>query len=306
MFPETVVPLADGPTVKKRLTNTLANCLSKDELTCIYNSYDIVGDIAIVRLTEVSEQYGRLIAEAIMKSHRNVKTVLAQIGPVHGDFRIRRFEHLAGERKTATIHAETGCSFLVDVEKCYFSPRLSHERMRIAGQVKPGEIIVNMFAGIGCFSLVIARHSRPSKIYSIDINPAAFHFMQQNIRRNGAFGRVVPMLGDAEEIVSRRLCSMADRVLMPLPDKALAYLPCAILALSKGEGWIHYYDFAHAAKNEDPIEKVEAKVVAQLQNLGLSFEIVYGRIVRSTGPNWHQIVLDIQISSQKPNPLHHL
>jgi len=276
------------------LKNSLSTILSKSELAQLYSSYDIVGDIAIIRLTPHSKKHSEVIAKTLMNIHKNVKTVLAQTGPVAGEFRLRTLEHVAGENKTSAFHKESGCIFHVDVQKCYFSPRLFYERMRIAKQVKSGETVINMFAGVGCFSIVIAKHSDVSKVYSIDINSAAVDYMKENVRLNRVYGKVIPLLGDAKEIIEDRLRRVADRILMPLPEKAFEYLPYALLALKKSGGWIHYYDFEHANKNEDVVEKVKLKVANRLTQLGVNFEILFGRIVRATGPNWYQVVLDIK------------
>lgn len=284
--------------LRKRLKCILTEILPQDELAYIYNSYDIVGDIAILRLTDASKKHAPTIAEAIMNIHKNVKTVLAQTSPVCGDFRLRKLEYVAGENKTATIHRESNCLFSVDVAKCYFSPRLFHERMRVAKQTGNEEIVVNMFAGVGCFSIVIAKYSNVKKVYSIDINPEAVQSIRKNISMNRAYGKVVPLLGDAKEIVEKNLCRMADRVLMPLPEKAYEYLPYALSALKETGGWVHYYDFEHAEKGENPIEKVNSKVAEGLKGLNIKFEIPFCRVVRTTGPNWHQIVLDIRIFSE--------
>jgi len=286
--------------VKKRLKTLLSEVLPPEEISHIYNSYDIVGDIAIIRLTGKSRKYSQIIADTIMKVHKNVRTVLAQTSPVHGDYRLRKLEHIAGEKRTTTIHRESGCLFSVDVDKCYFSPRLFYERMRIAKLVRDGETLVNMFAGVGCFSLVIAKHSNAAKIYSIDINPIAVQYMRENVKLNRAFGRVIPIEGDAKEIILKMLHGVADRVLMPLPEKALEHLPYALLALKECGGWIHYYDFEHAIKGENAVEKVKLKAAQRLESLGVKFEIPFGRIVRTTGPNWYQIVLDIKASSVLP------
>ena len=286
--------------MKKRLKTLLSEVLPPEEISHIYNSYDIVGDIAIIRLTGKSRKYSQIIADTIMKVHKNVRTVLAQTSPVHGDYRLRKLEHIAGEKRTTTVHRESGCLFLVDVDKCYFSPRLFYERMRIAKLVMDGETLVNMFAGVGCFSLVIAKHSNAAKIYSIDINPIAVQYMRENVKLNRAFGRVIPIEGDAKEIILKMLHGVADRVLMPLPEKASEYLPYALLALKECGGWIHYYDFEHAGKGENAVEKVKLKVAQRLESLGVKFEIPFGKIVRTTGPNWYQIVLDIKASSVLP------
>jgi tRNA (guanine37-N1)-methyltransferase len=283
--------------LRRRLRRTISETLSAEDLAQVYNSYDIVGDIAIIRLAETSKRHAKSIAEAIMNVHKNVKTVLAQTSPVNGDFRLRKLEFVAGENKTCTIHKESCCLFSVDVEGCYFSPRLFYERMRTAEKVRNGEVIVNMFAGVGCFSIIIGRHSGAEKIYSIDVNHVAVQKMQENVRLNRLYGRVIPILGDAKEIIEERLCHVADRILMPLPEKAYEYLPYALLALKNAGGWIHYYDFEHAKKNENPIEKVYRKVTERLESLDVAFEIPFGRTVRSVGPNWYQTVSDIRVKA---------
>jgi tRNA (guanine37-N1)-methyltransferase len=281
--------------MRRRLRKILSETLPEDELLYVYNPYDIVGDIAILRLTNKSIKYGQIIAETPMDVHSNVKTVLAQTGPVYGDFRIRKLEHIAGENKTVTLHKESGCLFHVDVKRCYFSPRLFYERMRIAKQVGDGEVVVNMFAGVGCFSIVIAKHSNVEKVYSIDVNPVAFQYMQENVRLNRVYGKVIPLLGDAKEVIEKRLHHVADRILMPLPEKALEYLPYALLAIKKVGGQVHYYDFEHASRNENPVDKVKLKVAERLENLGVKFDFLFGRVVRTTGPNWYQVALDVAV-----------
>jgi tRNA (guanine37-N1)-methyltransferase len=279
--------------LKKRLREILTAFLSSEDLTEIFGSYDIVGDIAIIRLSTLKNS--QIIAEAIMNIHRSVKSVLAQTSPVSGDFRLRRLTHIAGKNRRNTIHKESGCFFSVDVERCYFSPRLSHERSRIASLVKPEETVVNMFAGVGCFSIIMAKRVDAVRVFSIDVNPTAIRFLRENVRLNRVYGKVIPILGDSREVVESRLRHMADRVLMPLPEKALEYLPSALLTLKPSSGWVHYYDFEHARKSEDPIEKTKSKVAKTLAGFRVPCEFPFSRIVRTVGPNWYQVVLDIHV-----------
>jgi len=278
------------PLDKKNLFN-----LSSENLTQIYRSFDVVGSIAITRLPFYSIANARKVAGVIMAVNRNVKTVLLQTTPVSGDLRIRNLVYVAGENTTRTIHKEFGCLFSVDLAKCYFSPRLSYERMRIAKMVEPNEKIVNMFAGVGCFSIVVAKHSKPSRVFSIDLNEIAFDIMQENIRMNRVYDKVFPFLGDSREIIHNRLQDLANRVLMPLPAKALEYLPYAISALKKSGGWIHYYDFEHAAKTDRFVERLKSKLSKILKPQKMNFEVPFVRIVRSIGPNWLQLVADVHI-----------
>ena len=291
--------------IKKDLRLLLADKLEPWQLKRVYKSYDIVGDISVIRIPEPLKQQSRIIAEAVMETHKQVKAVWRQTSSVSGSFRLRSLDLVLGERKTETLHKEHGCIFKLDLKKCYFSPRLSYERMRIAKQVHPNEVILNMFAGVGCYSIVVAKHSEPKTVFSIDISPIAIQHMQENIRLNRVEGKVVPVQGDAKKVIEERLQNVADRVLMPLPERAYEYLDYALLTLKQTGGWIHYYDFDHAKKGENPIEKIESKVSKKLQILGVNFEVMIGRIVRTTGPNWYQVVLDIHAKeiSWQPNLL---
>jgi tRNA (guanine37-N1)-methyltransferase len=282
--------------MKGNLRTHLKDKLEANELELLHTSYDVVGDIAVIRVPEALELRTQKIAEALLKTQKHVKSVLRQISPVAGDFRLRDLTWVAGEKKTETVYKEFGCFFNIDLERCYFSPRLSYERMRIAKLIQPNEVIVNMFAGVGCYSIIIAKHSCSEKIYSIDINPIAIEFLKENARLNRVERQVLPVLGDAKETIEGRLRRIADRVIMPLPEKAYEYIEAALLALKSGGGIIHYHDFEHSAKGENAIEKTRKRVSEKLETLGVNFDLLSSRIVRTTGPNWHQIALDIQTS----------
>jgi tRNA (guanine37-N1)-methyltransferase len=166
------------------------------------------------------------------------------------------------------------------------------EHKRIPSLVALGEVVVNMFSGVGCFSIFIAKTSG-SKVYSIDANPVAYAFMQENVCLNNVPNYVIPLLGDSKEIIVSQLQGVADRVLMPLPELAFEYLPYALLALKSSGGWIHFFDFQHASKGEDPIEKTRQKVIMYLDALGIRYSFGFSRVIRSVGPHWYQTVLDI-------------
>jgi tRNA (guanine37-N1)-methyltransferase len=283
---------------KCSLSNLLENKLSPEELRLVYKSYDVVGDIAVIRVPEKLKGRTTIIAGALMGSQKHLKAVWRQTGAVDGEFRLRGLEQVAGEKRAVTNHREHGCVFRVDLLNCYFSPRLAYERMRIAQLVRPGEIVVNMFAGVGSFSIIIAKHSRVERVYSIDVNPMAFEYMWENVSLNRVVNRVVPLSGDAKAVVMERLQNTADRVLMPLPEKAYECLDCAVATLKPKGGWIHYYDFEHARKGEDPVEKVKAKISRKLSQLNVDFALPFGRIVRDTGPRWQQVVVDVQIRTR--------
>jgi tRNA (guanine37-N1)-methyltransferase len=279
---------------KSFLRRALSGKISPEELKRLSKSFDIVGDIAIVKIPPSLESKGKIIAEAIVTANKSVKTILNQASPVMGDLRLRQLKWVWGERRAETIYKEYGCLFKVDLSKVYFSPRLSYERMRLARLVKRGEVVVNMFAGVGCFSILIAKHSEASRVYSIDINPKAVQLMRENISLNKVDGRVEAILGDAREVVETRLKGEADRVLMPLPAKAYEYLDAALIALRPFGGFVHYYDFIHARKEEKPVEGVVERVRERMGGLKIGFEVASSRVVRTVGPNWYLVVLDMR------------
>jgi len=281
--------------MKGNLKALLSDTLTPEELKFLYRSYDIVGDIAIIQVPNPLKQHTKAIAKTVMQINKSVKTVLHQVTPVSGDLRLRKLEWIVGDRKTETLHKEYGCFFRIDLAKCYFSPRLSFERMRTAQLVQAGEVVINMFAGVGCYSIIIAKHSKAEKVYSIDINPAAVEYIEENSRLNKVEDRVVPLEGDAKAVVNEKFQNTADRVLMPLPEKAYEYLDCAVFALKPMGGCVHYYDFEHATKNENPVEKVKVKLSEKLQILNVDFETSSSRVVRTTGPRWYQVVVDVKV-----------
>jgi tRNA (guanine37-N1)-methyltransferase len=273
----------------------LANKLESQQLKQLYKSYDIVGNIAIIRIPETLRHHSELVARAIMDTHGEIISVWRQTSPVSGDYRLRNLEFILGKKTSETSYKEHGCIYKTDLRKVYFSPRLSFERLRIAKLVKTGEVVLNMFAGVGCYSIAIAVHSNPTKVYSIDVNPIAFNYLQENIRLNKAEKTIVPLQGDAKTIIKNKFQNVADRVLMPLPEKAYDYLDYAILALKSKGGHIHYYDFGYTKKKADLIKKIKTKISEKMLVLCKDFHVEFSRIVRSIGPRWYQIVLDLHV-----------
>jgi tRNA (guanine37-N1)-methyltransferase len=281
--------------MKGNLKTVLEGKLAPEEIALVYKSYDVIGDIAVIRVPDQLLSMSSTIAKALMMQHKHVKAVWRQSSPVAGDFRLRELELVSGERRTDTVHKEHGCLFKVDIKECYFSPRLGYERLRIARMVKDNEVVVNMFAGVGCYSITIAKHSKAARIYSVDINPVAVKYMHENVLLNKVVDRVVPIEGDARTVVDNKLKNTADRVLMPLPERACEYLGSALSALRPQCGWVHYYAFEHAEKGENPVEKARTKVLESMQRQNVNVELPLGRIVRQTGPNWYQVAIDIWV-----------
>ena len=274
------------------LKEVLKDKLTPDEMKALYASFDVVGDIAVIKVPEALLPKKHIIAEALLSSLKNLRTVLLQTTPVRGEYRLRGLEVVAGEPKFETIHKEHGCLYKVNLSTAYFTPRLSAERLRVAKLVKEGEVIINMFAGVGPYSILIAKRVKDVKVYSIDNNPEAYRYMLENIKLNKVEHKVIPFLGDAAEIIKSRLQRVANRVIMPLPEKALTYLPIAYQGLEDGKGTIHYYEHVFYEKGEDPFQKAVEHVKGKAE---FRFEVEYAGVVREVGPRVAQVVLDLRV-----------
>jgi tRNA (guanine37-N1)-methyltransferase len=275
------------------LTDVLSTELPPHLLASLPHAVDFVGDIAIIEVPQELDAYKKIIGEAILKTNENVRTVLAKVGAVSGIYRLREFSVIGGEQKTETVHREFGCQYSVDVAKAYFSPRLSYEHKRVASLVKENETIVDMFAGVGPFSILIAKTHQNVKVYAIDANPNAFEYLKKNIRLNKAVGEVHPFLGDARHVVDEKVTGVADRVIMNLPERAIEFVDAACRALKPEGGMIHFYSFVSAS---NPLEATKLRLLETVEKTGRKVkEVPFSRRVRETAPYEWQAVLDANI-----------
>jgi len=276
-----------------KLIDSLSDKLPPHALASLPQAIDFIGDIAVVEIEPELESHKQIIGEAILRAHKRVSTVLAKSSAVSGVYRLRTFEVIGGEAKTNTVHREHSCIFHVDLAKAYFSPRLSYEHNRVASLVKQGETVFDMFAGVGSFSILIAKKHEDVHVYATDMNPDAFEFLKKNVLANRVEARVKPILGDARQIVNDRLMEIADRVIMNLPEKAIEYVDVACRAVRSEGGVIHYYEFTNTP---EPLETAKSRLMEALKHTNRRLEkISLARIVRGVAPFNYQIVLDTKI-----------
>lgn len=206
------------------------------------SSFDVVGDVAMIKLPEELRPYASQIGGALLAVNRSLRIVFEDHG-VKGEFRIRDLERIAGSGTSETSHREFGVTLYTDPARVYFNPRLSSERARIAGLVRDGEVVIDMFGGVAPFGTVICRLASPSVVYSIDLNPDAEHFARMNAERNHA-ANLHPITGDSSEVVGT--LPTADRIIMNLPQIADRFLPVALSRLNHG-GTVHMYKIIERA-----------------------------------------------------------
>ncbi len=274
----------------RMLKKALENILTTNENVELISAFDQIGDIIIVRIPESLLSKKKIIGETLLNEVKIAKSVFYQTSAVEGDFRTRNLKILAGKDNTETEYKEFGCRFLVDVENAFFSPRLSTERERIANLIQDGEIMTNMFAGIGMFSIMAAKKKKCT-VYSLDINPTASKLCEKNIEMNKLVGKVISINGDASKIIEEELTDKSDRTLMLLPERSDEFLDAAINTTKDG-GIIHYYSHVHADKKSEAGKLSEEHY---LQVTPVKSEILFSKIVRAVGPRYYQTVVDVKI-----------
>ncbi len=273
------------------LKKALESFLSEKEAEEMFSAFDQIGGIIVIRIPDSLLSKKKIIGETLLEQVKTAKSVFYQSSDVEGDFRTRSLELLAGDNKTETEYKEYGCRFLVDVERAFFSPRLSTERERISNLVQDGEIVINMFGGVGMFSIMVAKNKKCS-VYNIDINPIASKLCEKNISLNKLAGNVISINGDAGQIVKKQLENKGDRTLMLLPERSDEFLDAAISA-TKNNGIIHYYSHMHADKKQDASKLSEQHFIEVAK---VKSEILSSKIVRAVGPRYYQTVVDVRIT----------
>ncbi len=249
-------------------------------------AFDAIGDIVVLRLPEELRAFERQIGDAVLKWSPKVRTVAVDEG-VQGELRIRNVRVVAGAPKTRTEHIEFGLRYLVDVERAYFSPRLGSERQRVARQVQPGEVVVDMFAGVGPYAILIARTRSPRAVHAIDANPAAVELLRENVRRNRA-DAVVVHEGPGQEILPR--VGPVDRLIMDLPQSAGEFLPAAVPHVRR-RGVVHFYTIAERGL----VEEAKEETLELVRRGGRTAGVLTTRIVRGYSPGRIHLALDLRI-----------
>ncbi|MCZ0863312.1 class I SAM-dependent methyltransferase [Methanocorpusculum vombati] len=221
-------------------------------------------------------------AEKILAARPSAHTALFATSPVEGEFRTKTFKVLAGRPTTETIYHEYGRRMKIDLTAAYFSARLANERQRILSQMQPGEKILDMFAGVGPFPVMLG--SAAELVIANDLNPGAVLLMQENIRLNH-LTNVIPMLGNARNLAEIVSPMKFDRIIMNLPMDAAEFLPAAA-PLAKSGTIVHLYSLVEreGEHNADILRVFPGAKITE-------------RVLRSYSPtSWHA-VYDIEVAA---------
>ena len=230
----------------------------------VSGSFDAIGTIAVIKARDMEK--ASAMADSILKGGSGIRSVYMDTG-ISGEYRLRNLILVAGEENRTSLYRENGVTLKVDLEKVYFSPRLATERMILSKHVAEDEKILDMFCGVGPFSIVIARKQK-CNIVALDKNPFAIELLRENIAMNRLAGTVIPVCGDASEYV--KSISGMDRVIMNLPENSGSFLSLASGAVRRG-GLINYYENLDVTSLEQRMEEI----------VGMGLEIVSKREVHT-------------------------
>jgi tRNA wybutosine-synthesizing protein 2 len=273
--------------IKKNLSRNLTIDLIKK----LPEKWEKIGDVLIFRLpsellnykTEIGKTYSDIL---------NSKTVLNEIGTVSGIFRKPKVEIIYGSSDTITVHKENGIRFKLDPIKIMFSSGNMDERIRMANISNENETVVDLFAGIGYFTIPIGVHSKPEKIFAVEINPVSFDFLKQNIVLNDVTNNIVPLYGDNREIAPE---NTADRVIVGYLEKTHDYLPIAIKCLKNKSGFIHFHTLCSKEINPEKNLKM-IKTIGDKQNV--KTKLLKQVHVKSYAPGVDHFVFDLKIDEK--------
>jgi len=203
-------------------------------------NYDVIGNVVVVKFKKGDKVVvKKKWAKDFLKKHGSVRTVLEKSGKFSGRLRTQTTKWIAGEKTKEALHRENGCEFRLNVDTCYFSPRLSSDRLAVAGMVKKGENVLIMFGGVGPYAIVIGKNSKAGRIVSVELGKECSKYARENVKRNKIDVEIIQ--GDVRRKVPL-LKEKFDRIVMARPHLKDSFLDVAFGVLKKG-GVIHYHGF---------------------------------------------------------------
>ncbi|PSP94622.1 class I SAM-dependent methyltransferase family protein [Halobacteriales archaeon QS_4_62_28] len=256
-----------------------------EELAAAPGSWAVIGSVVLVDVGDAPRPAE--VGEALLQLHGGADTVLAR-GPITGQHREPSVEVIAGVGDTEMIHHEHGTAYALDLAEVMFSPGNEAERVRMGDIVETDERVIDMFAGIGYFTLPMARAG--ATVTAIERNPDSFRYLIENVRLNEVDDRVRPYRADCRDVTPELAADPVDRVVMGYYESH-AYLDSALEALAPG-GVVHMHEATPENLVFDrPISRLEAAASAADR----SVDVLDTHRVKSTGEGVAHVAVDARI-----------
>ncbi|MDD3083459.1 MAG: hypothetical protein PHP82_00360 [Candidatus ainarchaeum sp.] len=281
----------------RNLKEALKNKLSKKDFAFAPKAFDSFGSIAVIEIPKELEKKKKIICETLLDLQPRFETVCSIESNHEGEFRIQKIRVIAGKKKTIAKYKESGCSFLIPLGKVFFSPRLSSERLRIAKEIKKGEIVGAWFSGVGPYPIIFAKNSLMEKAIAIELNPIAHKFALKNTELNKIncvkeknCKKIDFINGDVKKQF-KKFQKYFDRIVMPLPHTGYQFLKEAFFCIKKN-GLIHFYEIVEKGNFDLPLKQINEAASKENRKI----KIVRVKKVRQFSPSKEQIVFDIKIT----------
>ncbi len=255
------------------------------------SGYHRMGRVLVVQRPERLAPYDPLLGSA-WQDELGVATVLVKSGPIEGELRTPRLRIIAGG-ETETEVVEHGVRWRFDAARVMFAAGNRTERLRVGRLVRPGETVIDLFAGIGYFAIPAARTGRASRVWAVEKNPVSLRYLRENIALNGVADRVLVVAGDNRTVPLPE--ATFDRVLLGYLPSATSWVPQAVRLLRPTGGWVHVHTVADVRSPlADVVREVEeAAGAAGARPLGTSRV----RVVKPYGPGRHHVVVDARLGA---------
>jgi tRNA (guanine37-N1)-methyltransferase len=216
--------------------------------------YDIIGNIAIIKGDKKTKIEKLKQAKKLLQIS-GIKTVLEKVSNVKGRLRTIKTKYLAGDKNLIAVYKENACIFKLNVETCYFSPRLANDRKEVAHKIKQKDRVLVMFAGVGPYPIVIYKYSKPKEIVSVELGKEPCKYFKENLKLNKINPEKIKIIqGDVKKKITKEL-GIFNVIMMARPNLKESFLKYALI-VSKKNTKIFYHLFCHERDLNSEVEKL--------------------------------------------------
>lgn len=259
----------------------------------IDKGYDIMGNMCIVKFLRGAKAGDKKKwAEKFVKEHESVRTIVEKTGKFSGRLRTNKTKHVFGDKTKEVLYKENNCAFRFNIDKCYFSPRLSSERKEISEMIKRGEKVLVMFGGAAPYAVVIGKNSKAGKVVSVELSRECNKYAIDNLKRNKLIGKVEIVQGDVRKVIGRgkKVSEKFDRIVMARPNLKDSFLDVAFSVIKKG-GIIHYYGFY----DEDNLDEMKMMIVNEARKAKKKIKVLRVKKAGDIGVRKFRYRVDLKV-----------
>ncbi|XP_074039801.1 tRNA (guanine(37)-N(1))-methyltransferase isoform X1 [Leptinotarsa decemlineata] len=181
--------ITENNLLRKNLTVKYENYTAEELLKAILpseregmSSFTKIGHIVHVNLREHLLPYKEIIGEILYDKIPGCKSVVNKVNMIDNTYRYFSMELLKGDNDMMTTVKENNCTFKFDFSKVYWNSRLCTEHERIVKLLKENDVLFDVFAGVGPFSIPAAK--KKCFVYANDLNPDSFNWLKHNAKSN--------------------------------------------------------------------------------------------------------------------------